>query len=245
MSQGKARRGRLNGLRAIAATMILQVAIASAAVTSPSAPIPALDLSSEARTLDGFVNDIISYDRKGRELAKRQELTRAEFASYEQASNDLRRRLIGVQSALGQIVTKLKAAGQWDTLNETLLERVGDPKFQEFIRREDFKKLLAEAASSLSSGANQIAPSDSLRNKVRSQAEGHDLNPRPSILASRVMRVSHRFAPPVFAKSLRCNLAIFRFGITKGFRISGTPTERSRNAFDCYCQEIGPACAAL
>ena len=220
------------------------VAISSSPLTAAFADV---DLNSESRTLDAFVNDLANLDKKSAELAKKTSLTRAEFDSHLRTADDLKLRLSPVQNALRQIITKLKAAGQWDNLDQIVLAKISDSKFQDLVRRDGFRKTLEEAASGISNDASQItSPLDVLRNKVSAQVQDSISEPGKSVLASRILRVSYNPAPAMLAHSLRCNVAWFRSGITAAFSGSGsTPTQRAGNAVHCYCYADAAACAAL
>jgi hypothetical protein len=234
---------------AVIVMLLAQSAKTSVAISSSplTAAFTDVDLNSEGRVLDAFVNDLANLDKKSAELGKKASLTRAEFDSHQHTADDLKRRLSPVQNALRQIITKLKAAGQWDSLDQIVLAKISDSKFQDLVRRDGFKKSLEEAASGLSNDANQISsPLDVLRNKVSARVQDHISEPGKSVLASRVVRVSYNPASAMLAHNLRCNVAWFRAGITAAFSGSGyTPTDRSHNAVDCYCYANGAACAAL
>jgi hypothetical protein len=226
---------------AIAALIIVQFVGKSAATASP-ASAPAFvdaDLSAESRSLDTYVDELAQFDKKGKDLAKKPSLTRTEFATYERRAEDLKRRLSGVQNTLIQIITKLKAAGQWDNLDQSVLAKISDSRFQDFVRREGFKKVLEEAASVLSNSANEIvSPVEILRNKVHAQAP--DFEPGNSILASRAVRVAYT---TMFTKPVRCALAYIRVGITRRPLGSGKPSKGANDAFNCYCLDFN--CEAL
>lgn len=236
---------KLMALSAIVATLLVQIVSTSVATTSPPA-LTDVDLSAEIRTLDTFLNDLVSYDRRGKELSRKPALTRAELVAYEQTATDLKRRLFGVQNALRQVITKFKAAGLYERLNETALERVTDPDLQAFARREDFKRLLEDAASNLSNETNQIsAPVEALRSKVQAQMQDR-LNDRgESDLARRAIRVAYTPTPAVLALNLMCRMAYLRAYVTKAFSRDLLPSERSNNAYQCYCQGNGAACSEL
>jgi|GEM_PF-1420473 len=234
---------------AVIAMLLAQSAKTS--VANSSSPLTGaftdVDLNSEGRVLDTFVNDLANLDKKSAELGKKASLTRAEFDSHQKTADDLKRRLSSIQNTLGQIITKLKAAGQWDSLDQIVLAKISDSKFQTLVRRDGFKKSLEDAASGLSNDANQIiSPLDALRSKVSAQRQDHITDPGLSALASLAVRVSYDPAPAMFAHNARCSVAWFRVGITAAFSGSGhTATDRAYNAVNCYCLGDGAACAAL
>jgi hypothetical protein len=222
---------KLTAISAVVATILVQVLSTSVATTSasPSVAFTEADLSSESRTLDSFVGDLATFDRKGVELGKKASLTRAEFAGHEQSANDLKRRLSGIQSALREAIRKLKVAGQWDNLDQTVLAKISDPKFQSFVRNEGFKKTLDEAASGLANDANQISASlDVLRNKV----QGAVFEPRES-RQLRAVRVAYTPSPAMFGLNLRCRLSSIRVGFSG--LVHGSPNAGARASFNCHC----------
>ncbi len=231
---------------AVVTMMLTQIATTSVATTSPAPAFADADLSGESRTLDTFVVELGVFDKKGADLAKRASLTRAEFVTYERQGEDLKRRVSGVQNALRQVIDKLKAAGQWDNLDQTLLAKINDSVFQNFVRSEGFKKTLEEVAAGRNINVNEIAnPVNALRNKVQGQAPGSVFNPTDSTLALRAVRVAYTPAPAMVAASVRCRLSYLRVGISGAVKVSGQPTDRSVNALQCYCLGNQGACDAL
>jgi hypothetical protein len=239
---------KLTVISAVVTMMLAQIVTTSVATTSP-VPSPAYadaDISAESRTLDAFVIDLGTFDKKGAELAKKASLTRAELDSHERTANDLKRRVSGIQSALVEAIRKLKAAGQWENIDQIVLAKISDSRFQDLVRREGFKKTLEEAASGLSNHANEIVGSlDVLRNKVKAQAQDPIFEPANSTVASRVIRVAYTTAPAMFAFNIKCRLAYLRVGFSGAVKSNGQPTDRSVNAMQCYCEGSQPACDAL
>jgi hypothetical protein len=234
MNKQKFNYSKLTAICAVVATILIQVVSTSVATTaaSPSVAFTEADLSSESRTLDSFVTDLAKFDSKGVELAKKASLTRAEFATQEQSANDLKRRVSGIQNALRDAIRKLKAAGQWDSLDQTVLAKISDPNFQSFVRNEGFKKTLEETASGLSNDANQISsPLDGLRNKV----QGAVFEPGTPSLASLAVRVAYTPPPAMLAFNLRCRLASVRLGFTGLFHGQGHSTNEAIRNFNCQC----------
>ena len=226
---------KLTAICAVVTTMLIQVVSASVATTSPapSVAFAEADLSSESQTLDSFATDLGKFDKKGGELAKKISLTRAEFAAHEQSANDLKRRVSGIQNALRDAIRKLKAAGQWDNLDQTVLAKISDSRFQTFVRTEGFKKTLEEAASRLSDDANQISnPLDALRNKVL----GAVFEPGTQSLASRAVRVSYT-PPAMLALNFRCRLASLRYGFR--FVLERQDVSDAVANFNCQCFGLG------
>jgi len=221
---------KLTAIAAVVATILVQVLSTSVATTSasPSVTFTDADLNSESRTLDSFVGDLVKFDKKSVELGKKASLTRAEFAGQEQSANDLKRRVSEIQTALREAIRKLKAAGQWDNLDQTLLAKISDPKFQSIVRNEGFKKTVEDAASGLD--ANQIStPLDVLRNKV----QGAVLEPGTSLQALRAVRVAYTPSPAMFGLNLRCRLSSIRLAFSG--LAHGSPTSGAKVNFNCHC----------
>lgn len=243
MSKRRFNYRKMTALCAVLATLLIQVATASIATTSPSpAAFTEVDLSSEGRALDAFVNDLITYDKRSAELGRKLSLTRAEFDSHLRTADDLKRRVSSVQNALREAIRKLKAAGQWDNLDQTVLARVSDARFQDFVRREGFKRILEEAASGLSNDATQISsPLDALRNKVTAQSQESIYDTHNSALASRRVRVAYTAEPVMFGLRLRCRLASIRVGLSGAFRgpVGGQASPAAAAAYNCYCFGAG------
>src|SRR5687767_9710708 len=87
-----------------------------------TAAVPKAELANEARTLDRFVDDLFKLDRKTGELTKKASLNQTEFDSLKGSADDLKRRLSEVQNALRGVITKLKAAGEWDDIDSRVAE---------------------------------------------------------------------------------------------------------------------------
>lgn len=217
------------GVLTVGVTQFMHTPVAGS--TAPPAFADA-DVTAESRVLDAFVDDLNSFDRKNRQLGRKTSLLQAEVDSQQRVADDLKRRLSSVQDALRQIARKLKASGQWDNFDETLLAKVANPKLQDFIRREGFKKTLEDSISSLSSDANQISsPLDNLRRKV--QARNREFGSATSAFAFHTVRVAYTPEPVVGKFDLRCRLANLRQGLS-GF-VHGKPTQAANDAQICAC----------
>jgi len=231
---------RIIGTCAVLTAIVTPVALASISAARTSSP-PAIafsdvDLNSEGRTLDAFVNDLGKFDKRTAELGKKASLTNDEFSSHQRLADDLRRRVSTVQDALRQIVAKLRAAGQLDDIDQTMLAKVRDPEFQAILRRDGFKKVLEEAASSLSNGASEIVSlPDSLRNKLGAKIPDSVFEPGRSALALRVVPVSFRSAG---GASFKCRVAYLRVGFTRARNSSAQPSLDATIALRCYCSNF-------
>jgi hypothetical protein len=235
----------LAGIFGVVTIILAQIVNTSVATPSPaSTPILVdADLTPESTTLNGFVNDLRKFDKKSADLGRKASLTRAEFDSHERTAGDLRRRLSAVQNALSTAIRKLKAAGQWENLDQIVLAKISDSGFQGVVRREGFKKVLEEAVSSRFEADEIVTSLDALRNKVTGQTRDSS-GPANSTLASRAIRVSYTPARAM-ATNAKCRLACLRMGITGCFSRSGESSDRSSMAQSCYCFGNQAACNAL
>ena len=233
--------------RTIIASTILALMIVSFAATgarTTSGAVADVDLSAEDRTLNSFVNELGKFDKKNSELSKKASLTRIEFDAHQRDAESLKSRVSGVQNALREVIRKLKAAGQWDNLDQLVLAKISDPKFQDLVRRDGFKRTLEDAASQLSSDADEISrPLDLLRNRVRAQVQDSVFEPRNSTLALRAVPVAYNSAPAMFKTGVRCRIAYLRGGISGAF--GGRPSDNAINAINCFCYADGDSCSAL
>lgn len=231
--------GKLMSLCAILAVLLAPIPAPSVAAAAGNS----IDLNSEIRTLDTFVTDLGKLDKKRVELGKKEALTRAEFAALQNSTDDLRRRLSTVNSTIQGIIRKLKAAGQWDNLDTTVLAKLDDAKFQGLFRRLGFKQILDNATASLASDADEISqPLEPLRNRVKAQAQDGVSN---SALALRAVRVAYEPAPALSTTSFRCRVSLLRFGLSKAFGTSGNPSQGSKDAANCFCFDDAASCQAL
>jgi hypothetical protein len=218
----------------LAALVVLHgLHLASSARALSGAAVDA-DLRTESRTLESYLDDLAKLDKKGLELSKKATLTRVEFEAHQRTADDLKRRLSAVQNALRDAITKLKAAGQWENLDQLVLAKITNAKFQELARRDSFKKTLETAAASLSNNASEIdSPLSVLRDKVR--AQNFDAESEISTLASRAVRVASPPAPAAFASRLRCSLAYLRAGISGAFNPTTGPSTKANLGILCFC----------
>jgi hypothetical protein len=220
-------------------------------VHAPEAPVAAasaasLDINSEIRTLDSFVADLGRLDKKRVELGKKDSLTRAEFAALQNSSDELKRRLSAINSTLQEITRKLKAAGQWDNLDATVLAKLDDPKFQTLFRRLGFKQIIDNAASRLSSDADEISqPLEPLRNRVKAQVQNSVFESGNSVLALRAVAVAYEPSLALTATSFRCRVSLLRMGLSRAFGNTGGPSNGSVNAVNCFCLDNANDCLAL
>jgi hypothetical protein len=205
-----------------------------------------VDITSEIRTLDTFVTDLGKLDKKRIELGKKDSLTRTEFAVLQNSSDELKRRLPAINGTLQEIARKLKAAGQWDNLDATVLAKLDDSKFQTLIRRLGFKQILENAASRQSSDADEIGqPLEPLRNRVKAQAQNSIFEPRHSPLAWLAVPAAYEPSSALTATGFRCRFSLLRMGLSRAFGNTGGAASGAVNAVNCFCLDNADACVAL
>ena len=185
------RYSKLALVSAIAVFLLVQNARPSM-VTAVSASV---DINAEVRTVDAFADGLGKLEKRRSELAGKVSVTTDEFVSLGRLADDLKGRVPAVQSALLEIVRKLKADGQWNALNETLLAKVQDAKVRSFFQRLGFKQTLEQSASRLLDNATDIhSPIEALRGKVKAEAPPGSVKPQfdfgPASSSSRLSAAS-------------------------------------------------------
>ena len=231
------KRARFSYLKLAAVVAVLVIALVpsmrtSTAKTQPLA-LPDADLKNEERIIDKYIDDLAAYDKECAKLSKRATLEHIHINPLQVKSDDLKSRLSEVQDAIREVVRKLKAAKEWDGLNDRVPARITDAKQRSFFQQSSFTQLLEDAAATLASQKNEIGiPVDNLRKRLTSRT----LSPYGDGTVAIVPAAYHPPTPTMFAKSVRCALAAIRVGITRGR--DGKPSERANNAYNCYCLDF-------
>jgi hypothetical protein len=228
--------------------MGLGVLLAGLMLHNLNAPLAAaagasLDINAEIRAVDTYVNDLGKLEKKRLELSKKTVLTRAEFAVLQTTTDDLKRRLSGLKNTLQEVARKLKAAGQWDNLDATVLAKIDDARLQALLRQLSVKQLLDNAATTTSADTEELSqPLDLLRIRVKAQAPETGF---ASPLSLRPVRAAYAPQPAWTTTSFRCRMSLLRFGLSKAFSASGEASQGSINAGNCFCFDSVAACQAL
>lgn len=222
------------------------------ATRQPSATAATVDLSSELQALDTYASDLSAFDKTFNGVSKKDSLTRNEFDGLQRNAEDLKRRLSGLQNEIGQIVRKLKAAGQWDKLDDAVLAHIDDARVKSQLSQIGLKRLLDEASSDLSNSGNEITgPVELLNRKISAGFHDFNFDRGAEALSWRAVPANYR-AEPLFALSVRCRLAAIRSGIY-GF-VQASPAQQApkgstgahvNDAVNCYCGGQVAACQAL
>src|SRR3954470_9803885 len=126
----------LTALFTVMALILVQGVSANKATNSPAsdAALDEPNLSSEARTVNSFGDDLVAYDKKRAELSKKASLTNEEFNALQRTGDDLKGRVSQLRDAVQSTITKLKASGRWDHLDEDVLAKLTDSRNRDFIR---------------------------------------------------------------------------------------------------------------
>jgi hypothetical protein len=220
----------------LALALIPNLTAFSAIGSSPAGVISDPDLSSEARTIGTFVDDLHAFDKSFATLNQRATLTTSEINAVQRSNDDLKRRLSNLQNAFKETIRKLKAAGLWDKLDATVLAKVKDPKFQAVARQESFKAALEDLAANTAGSGNEIAaPFDLLRKKVSARLIDPLSDQDPSVAGWRTVRASYQpYSVPVKV-SFKCRVAWLRVGLQRAFSDTLQATDEATNAVGCYC----------
>jgi hypothetical protein len=169
------RRARiLRKLMALGAVLVLSIISFAGTVPNMRAGDP--DLTNELRILGAYFDDLIALQNECAELEKRAVLQHIHINPVVRKSEDLKNRLSGVQQAVREVITKLKAANLWNDFDRQVQARLTDPLVhtgdltRRILEGEGFKQLMEDAAAKLSSHKNEISiPVDNLLKRVASR----------------------------------------------------------------------------
>jgi len=215
-------------MAALAIALIPSMRSSSATTTEPLAA----DLRNEEAIIARYADDLVAYDRECAQVGKKARLVSADLEGLERKSNDLKQRLSDVQNALRGIVSKLKAANEWDSLETTIEAKFTDARQKALFREFSFKERLEEDANSLTSRASEVdLPLGSLRRKLTSRF----VQGGPVVVQAGYLEPSIRVA------NLRCRILSHRN--TMDQNRGGHVTAQSQDAQACACnpsQTSGP-----
>jgi len=192
------------------------------------------DLRNEQRIIATYLDDLFALDKEAGALGKRARLVSADLDPVERRSHDLKARLSEVQSAIREIVRKLKAANEWDDLDENIAARLTDARDKSFFQQNGLKKLLEDAANNLASHGSEIdAPIEGLRKKLSSRT----LLPYADV---QMVRASYEAPVPFFGTGMKCLMANLQLGLT--WRLHGTESSRNQGQRLCACDSSSATC---
>jgi hypothetical protein len=163
-----------------------------------------LNLRAETQVIESFINDFVTYNKECAQLGRKQNLLNTEVDGVERKAQGLQQRLSNVQNAARTIISKLKAANKWDTLNQDIVARASDPRHKAFFHNINFKAEIEEAAATFGSRGKDVSlPVDNLRRKVA--ASSGDAK-------SLMVRALYSLAVPVSSGSLACTAGKLMIG---------------------------------
>lgn len=225
-------RSKFNYLKVAAALAVMAITLTPSprAATAKSAllraGIPNADLTREERVLSRYLDELFAYEKECAQVGKRARLVNEDLEPVQRKSEDLKRRLPGVQDAIREIVRKLKAANEWTDLDTNIAARLTDARDKSYFQENSLKKLLEGASNNLTSHASEIsAPVDNLRRRLTS---------RTFAPYGEARIINAAYAPAPYAGSgLTCLMANVRLGLA--WRIGGREETSAQNQRICAC----------
>ena len=205
----------------IAAVLAIAVITSMHSSTAKNRPMPrvavvaGVDLTNEERVIGAYFDDFTTYETQRVELSKRATLVASDIEPLGRRSDDLRARLSRVQDTIREIVRKLKAANEWDDLEQDIEGKITDPRLKSFFKQSSFKQLLEDYANNLTSQANEISdPLDKLRKKLTSYYTNGS--------SGQIVRAAYAEPAPFNRTHLGCGIAKVRVGLA--IKAGGSPT---------------------
>jgi hypothetical protein len=197
-----------HGLRK-AAFALTAILLTQTLLIGANAPLAAgvaadLNISTEAREVESFADDLFTFTEQISSLSKKTRLTNAELASARSSGDGLKRRIDSLQQNYRSLIAKLKAANLLETLDAKVnaLITSGQSRLT-FQRAGGARKLYEGLATDRSPLAQEIdADLQRLSSRVQSQSSFSE-----GELRTRAVRVAYQPAP-VFADGWRCNMAV-------------------------------------
>ena len=225
---------RLAGLVLLLAITVALIQTGSLRSAASNPNIDDLNLTSERQVLESFINDFVAYNKECAQLSKKPNLVRTEVEGLERKSEALKQRLSLLQNASRSIVSKLKAAGKWDNLNETILANTSDGRQKSFLQGINFKAEIEEAANTIGTRGKEIdVPIEKLRRRVASRSMSENEN----VL---MLRAGYVGAVPMATTSLGCSAGKLMIG---AFRAAGkTVPDIVLDFTSCACSPPCPGC---
>jgi hypothetical protein len=188
------------------------------------------DLANEARALAKYCDDLVAYHQQTAQLGKKASFTLAEIDPLQRRSDDLKRRLSGLQNVFREIVRKLKAANEWNDLDTTIAAKITDAGQRSFFQRDSFKQLLEDSSNDFSSHGNEISiPLDNLRKRLTSRM----FSPYRDGADFQIVRAAYEAPAPGKFVSLECSINKIRAGLLH--RLGGEQTPGFVDQISCAC----------
>ena len=226
---------RITALCALVAMVVIQ-SISLGKSGRSSTALTDADLTPEKRTLKSFADDLSNVETKCTELGRKTTITQLEFNTARTRADGLRGRVSLIQQAVRSIIDKLKAAGQWEDFDSTVLARVRDARQQSAIRDAGGpRRILEDAAAQLGGLSQEVdALLQPLTSRIASDAGGSFSDEGVQDLRSRLVRVA--FAPPApMRQGLRCQF--------RGVMLLVEDSPKNFDKWQCACGR-NPRCKA-
>ena len=216
---------------ALALTNIPNVVLTSASTREvPQRPgVANLNLDSEIRVFDGFVEDWVKLHKQQIALSKKSSITNSEFTLFKSSSEGLKNRCSAFQTAIQTTIKKLKDANRWDGFDDDVLSRADNERGKTILRDGGGAKRLFEEASSqfCSQAQREITdPIETLRPKLAQVQE--------SPFELRFVLASYQPPTPKFGDAQRCTGSMIRLAARWIVGKSIIEGQASKN-FDCFC----------
>lgn len=231
---------RFNYCWAITALAIAAIALSLSLYPATGArSLAAADLTAEKQALTSFADGLTSLEKNVAELQKRSSITSTELNSAKTSASTLKTKVSPLGQTFQSVINKLKAAGEWENFDATVLKQTTDPKAQALISNAGgAKKILQDAATQLSGLSTEI---DALVQPLNSRVASTGFSFGNS-RALGFMPVRASFTPTATA-AFASGKCIFYGGL---YIVVGT--KRSENRWCCNCcraEYVAEACAAL
>jgi hypothetical protein len=222
MTKPKSSYCKLAAMCAVMAIVLAQSAGSLTATASPGDdPFKNVNLQAEARTVDGYLLDFDSFDKDLVVLRRKTSLTQQDFNRLRDRAEDLKRRWPQVQQAVTSAITKWKAAGVWERLDDLLLPRIADARVRSSIKSNGGLKRAFEDALRISAESDpSLQIERNFRSKVTAQVQDLRFERGLSALGFSAVPVAYNPAAPKFGDGLLCLGATIRYGRVSSHRRS-------------------------
>jgi hypothetical protein len=227
---------------ALASAAFQSVTIRRATTNPPPqrVALPNINLDSEIRVLDGFVDDWLKVHKQQIALSKKSSITNNEFTVFKSSSEGLQNRCSEFQTAIRNTIKKLKDANRWDGLDDDVTSRLSNERLKTILRDGGgARRLLEDASSQFCSQAQReiTDPIETLRPKLSARAQDPPFE-------LRFVLASYQPPTPKFGDAQRCTGSMIRLVARMIVGKSIIEGQASKN-FDCFClNECGSAGAA-
>ncbi len=235
---------------AVAAITLTQ-SLYPATSARPLARTIAADLTTEKQALTTFADSLGSLEKKVAELQLKSSITATELNTTKTSASSLKTKVSPLGQTFQSVINKLKASGEWENFDDTVLRRIANDDTQALIRDAGgAKKILQDAVSQLSALSTEIdALVQPLNSRVASTGPAFGnhamlgfMPARASLTHAATAATKSPTATAAFIRSAKCLLSA---GI---FIVVGSP--KSDDRMNCNCPGRNPsvtaaACAAL